>query len=195
MTTTKWLAAAALVTATIATPALAQDFRGDRGFNNGYASNDGFRRNGNTGFFPVDIAAGVVGGAIGTAGAIAAAPFGGFDNGYDDGFSSNAGFGFDDSNASFGNDANFGFGNGIGNNGWDRSSNNNFNDSFASQDDGFTTPPRTRRQARANTPGVNPLNNGSNAINQSASYAERNGFVCTPGTYYKNISGRQALCQ
>jgi hypothetical protein len=43
-------------------------------------------------FWPGDLAAGVVGGAIGTAGAIASAPFGGTYGYYDDGYARRNGF-------------------------------------------------------------------------------------------------------
>jgi hypothetical protein len=72
-----------------------------------------------TGFWPTDVAAGVAGAAIGTAGAIATAPFRAFDNSY-----------------------------AYDNRGWDR---------------------RT--------------------------YAQRNGFVCTPGTFFKGEDGRRHVCQ
>jgi hypothetical protein len=29
----------------------------------------------------------------------------------------------------------------------------------------------------------------------NANYAEKNGFVCTPGQYFKGQDGRQHLCQ
>jgi hypothetical protein len=72
-----------------------------------------------TGFWPADVAAGVVGGAIGTAGAIATAPFRG------------------DAYASYNDDR-----------GW---------------------------------------------VGQR--YAERNGFVCQPGTWFRGEDGRRHLCQ
>ncbi|MDA9533324.1 hypothetical protein [Bradyrhizobium sp. CCBAU 25338] len=80
-----------------------------------------------TGFWPTDVAAGVAGAAIGTAGAIATAPFRAWDNSY----------AYDNS--------------------WDRGWNNR----------GWDT--RT--------------------------YAQRNGFVCTPGTWFKGEDGRQHICQ
>ncbi|HXH42380.1 MAG TPA: hypothetical protein VNK51_00880 [Bradyrhizobium sp.] len=80
-----------------------------------------------TGFWPTDVAAGVAGAAIGTAGAIASAPFRAWDNSY----------AYDNS--------------------WDRGWDNR----------GWDT--RT--------------------------YAQRNGFVCTPGTYFKGQDGRPHLCQ
>jgi hypothetical protein len=67
-------------------------------------------------FWPGDVAAGVVGGAIGTAGAIATAPFAAFDNGYRGGY-------------------------------------------------------------------------------YGQTYAQRNGFVCAPGTWFKGEDGRRHVCQ
>ncbi len=61
---------------------------GDRNWNNGWHDswNDNRWDRRESGFWPGDVAAGVVGGAIGTAGAIATAPFRGdayaYDNGY-----------------------------------------------------------------------------------------------------------------
>ena len=80
-----------------------------------------------TGFWPTDVAAGVAGAAIGTAGAIATAPFRAWDNSY----------AYDNS--------------------WDRGWNNR----------GWDT--RT--------------------------YAQRNGFVCTHGTWFKGEDGRRHICQ
>jgi hypothetical protein len=77
-----------------------------------------------TGFWPTDVAAGVAGAAIGTAGAIATAPFRAWDNSY-----------------------------AYDNRGWDNR--------------GWDT--RT--------------------------YAQRNGFVCTPGTWFKGDDGRRHICQ
>lgn len=81
-----------------------------------------------TGFWPTDVAAGVAGAAIGTAGAIATAPFRAWDNSY-------------------------AYDNSWDNRGWD------------------------------------------NRSWDTRTYAERNGFVCTPGTYFKGSDGRRHLCQ
>ncbi|MDA9451438.1 MULTISPECIES: hypothetical protein [Bradyrhizobium] len=81
-----------------------------------------------TGFWPTDVAAGVAGAAIGTAGAIASAPFRAWDNSY-------------------------AYDNSWDNRGWDNR--------------GWDT--RT--------------------------YAQRNGFVCTPGTWFKGADGRRHICQ
>jgi len=75
-----------------------------------------------TGFWPTDVAAGVAGAAIGTAGAIATAPFRAWDNSY----------AYDNR----------------WNNSWD-----------------------------------------------NRTYAQRNGFVCTPGTWFKGQDGRRHICQ
>jgi hypothetical protein len=104
MTRLKLLSAAAILSAAIATPALAQQVISDSGYcaqfypnancqNKGpnnpytgdyqrraaYQNNNGAWDN-NRGFRPGDGAAGVVGGAVGAAGAIASAPFGGYRN-------------------------------------------------------------------------------------------------------------------
>lgn len=80
--------------------------------------NDDWNRS-RTGFWPTDVAGGVAGAAIGTAGAIATAPFRSWDNSY-----------------------------AYDNRGWD-----------------------------------------------TRTYAQRNGFVCTPGTWFKGTDGRRHICQ
>jgi hypothetical protein len=92
---------------------------------NGDWNNDWNRTH--TGFGPTDLAGDVVGAAIGTAGAIATAPFRAMDDSY----------AYDDSH----------------NRGWD--------------------------------------NRGWD----NRSYAQRNGFVCTPGTLFKGEDGRRHICQ
>jgi hypothetical protein len=82
MTKLKLLSAAAILTAAVAMPAMAQQAMQEPG---AYAqdhpwANDYSYRYGRSGFWPGDVAAGVVGGAIGTAGAIATAPFRGSDS-------------------------------------------------------------------------------------------------------------------
>ncbi|MCK1424609.1 hypothetical protein IVB14_23255 [Bradyrhizobium sp. 180] len=89
--------------------------------NSGDWNNDWSRSR--TGFWPTDVAAGVAGAAIGTAGAIATAPFRAWDNSY----------AYDNS--------------------WDN-----------------------RRW-------------------DTRTYAQRNGFVCTPGTWFKGEDGRRHMCQ
>ena len=84
---------------------------------NGDWNNDWNRTH--TGFWPTDVAGDVAGAAIGTAGAIATAPFRAMDNSY-----------------------------AYDNRGWD-----------------------------------------------TRSYAQRNGFVCTPGTWFKGEDGRRHMCQ
>ena len=93
---------------------------------NGDWNNDWNRSN--TGFWPVDAAANVAGDAVGTAGAIATAPFRAMDDSY-------------------------AYDNSWDNRGWD--------------------------------------NRGWD----SRSYAQRNGFVCTPGTWFKGEDGRRHICQ
>jgi len=88
------------------------------------------RRPYRTGFWPGDVAAGIVGGAIGTAGAIATAPF--------------------------------------------RAA-----DAFA----------RSNANAYAWDSGYYGWPGWNN------SYAARNGFVCTPATYFRGADGRRYLCQ
>jgi hypothetical protein len=89
-------------------------YRGERDWD------DGWNRT-RSGFWPADAAAGIAGAAVGTAGAIATAPFRSWDNSYayDNGYR-----------------------------GWDQ-----------------------------------------------RSYAQRNGFVCTPGTWFKGEDGRRHICQ
>ncbi|WP_454626920.1 hypothetical protein [Bradyrhizobium cenepequi] len=84
----------------------------NNGWNNSYNRWDGGRND----FWPGNVAAGVVGGTVGTAAAVATAPFAGFDNGYRGGY-------------------------------------------------------------------------------YTQSYAERNGFVCTPGTWFRGEDGRRHPCQ
>jgi hypothetical protein len=92
--------------------------------NNGWNDNRRDRRH-DQGFWPAQAAAGVAGAAIGTAGAIATAPFRSDSYAYDNGEGSYNGY-----------------------RGWD-----------------------------------------------NRSYAERNGFVCQPGTWFKGDDGRRHLCQ
>ena len=91
MTKTKFIAAAAILSALIASPVLAGDMN-HRHMNHKRAMSqraydaNAYQRSG-SGFWPADVAAGVVGGAVGAAGAIATAPFRGADAyAYDDGY-------------------------------------------------------------------------------------------------------------
>ncbi len=88
MTSSRLAGAAALLAVAMATPAMAQQMRQEPG---GYAQghpwandyNDGYRYEygyGRSGFWPGDVAAGVIGGVIGTADAIVSAPFSGDDS-------------------------------------------------------------------------------------------------------------------
>lgn len=180
MKTARFLAAAACVTAMMATPALAQDrmtrdqnkeqarmrvtqqdvYVRDASDSRGYwrtSSNDDWNRDNwnrsNTGFWPGDVAANVVGGAVTTASAIATAPFRGDSYAYYD--------------------------NGVRRDDWDVRYRNSY-----------------EGRAASSYRGAVPPNNGSWASNSlTASYAERNGFVCQPGTQFTGQDGRQHLCQ
>lgn len=180
MTTARLLAAAACVTAMVATPVLAKDrmtrdqnpeqtqmrvtqqsvymddTSGSRSYRRASGSDDLNRDNWNrsdTGFWPGDVAANIVGSAVGAAGAIATAPFRG--------------------------------------------------DSYAYYDDGVSREEwnmryRNSYQGRVANAyrGAVPPNNGNWASNSlTASYAERNGFVCQPGTWFTGQDGRQHICQ
>ena len=70
----KLLTAAAVLSTAFAAPALAQDAHGRSDAVRQYQTNDRAYHQ-YSGFWPGEVAAGVVGGAIGTAGAIATAPF------------------------------------------------------------------------------------------------------------------------
>ena len=78
MTKSRLLGTAAILASVLATPAMAQQVYGD-----GYRHNGGWHNSYNrfddqpSGFWPADVAAGVVGGAVGTAAAIATIPYGG----------------------------------------------------------------------------------------------------------------------
>jgi hypothetical protein len=145
MTRLKLLTATALAASLIAAPAMARqtkplaashhhrDYRADRGFD--YRADRGFERH-DSGFWPADVAAGIVGGAIGTAGAIATAPF--------------------------------------------------RNDSYAYYNDGYYNN-GYGSYAYDTGPGYGP--------NYDNNYARLNGFVCTPGTWFRGEDGRQHLCQ
>src|SRR4051794_41186405 len=70
----KLLTAAAVLSTAVAAPALAQDAHGRSDAIRQYQTGDRYYHR-DSGFWPGDVAAGIVGGAIGTAGAIATAPF------------------------------------------------------------------------------------------------------------------------
>ncbi len=126
---------------------------GDRA--NGVVRDDWNNRgwdNRNSGFWPVDVVGGAVGtagaiatGAVNTAGAIATAPFGGP---YRDGYA------YRDTYALGGPESSYG---------------------------------RPEYAATYNYDGV--------AIAYSPNYAARNGFVCQPGTMFKNKAGQMQICQ
>jgi len=83
-TKVKILGAAAILASVLATPAMAQQVYRDQIYRDqAYRHNDGWQNSYNrwndrdSGFWPADVAAGVVGGAVGTAAAIATSPIGG----------------------------------------------------------------------------------------------------------------------
>lgn len=145
MTSLKLVGLAAIVATALATPAIAQTkvdnsarctglFQDpncqnlasgnpttDRGYRRRHMARRQVNPNDGTqsGFWPLDAAGAVAGAAVGTAGAIATAPFRAMDNSY-----------------------------AYDNRGWDR-----------------------------------------------RSYAQRNGFVCTPGTWFKGADGSRHICQ
>ena len=84
MTKSSLLGTASILAAMIATPALAQHSKFQHG---AYAqhhggANDRHYRHGRSGFWPGAVAAGVVGGALGTAAAVASSPYRGNSYGY-----------------------------------------------------------------------------------------------------------------
>ena len=141
MTKMKLLGAAAIAMTMVTGSAMAQTVVTNTGYNDhGYRhhhrmsarQNTGDWNRDRTGFWPADAAADVAGAAIGTAGAIATAPFRAMDDSY----------AYD--NGPY---------NSWDNRGWDNR--------------GWDT----------------------------RSYAQRNGFVCTPGTWFKGEDGRPHICQ
>lgn len=194
-----------------------QNQRRQVSYNNGY--NNGSDRL-DTGFWPADAAANVVGGAVDTAGAIATAPFRGDtyarnDNSYNNGWNNNGrNNGYYDSNAAF-------YGNRSDNNGWDRRDTGFWPaDAAANVVGGAVDTAGAIAVGATNTAGAiatapfrdnNGYNNGwnnnydSNAavygnrgynrVGYDNSYAARNGFVCQPGTWFKGEDGRQHPCQ
>ncbi len=192
MTKRKLFAAAAVMTSLMATPVLAQSMMqetsqntsqlkkqqmknpnvrtSDRRYrlNDGYDDRMGFNdgyAGSNAGFFPVDAAAGTVSGAVNTAGAIATAPF--RDTyAYTDGYDD--GYRID----------------------------RGYRDSYAQ----VTTTGRVG--AFATAPYTNPYEYNRVARNddwnggwQGQNYAQRNGFVCDPGSIYTTPAGVSMLCQ
>jgi hypothetical protein len=148
--------------------------------------NNGWNGRHDSGFWPGDVAADVVGGAaatadaaVGTAGAIATAPFRNddsyayYNNGYyHDGYSNN---GLDGRNTGF----------------WP-------GDVAADVVGGAAVTADAAvgtAGAIATAPFSNNYNNGYNNGWYHQSYAERNGFVCQPGTWFKGEDGRRHICQ
>jgi hypothetical protein len=131
MTNIKIVAIAALLSSAIASPVLAQDTthrptktihqkhyvnsygRSVAHRNYNYDANASYDRNGNR-FGPGDVTNGIVGGAVGTAGAFAAAPFAPFQNGYyaNDGWGNDNGYNYDRYNGYYADPHGVGFNNG-----------------------------------------------------------------------------------
>jgi hypothetical protein len=82
----KLLTAAAVLSTAIAAPALAQDPAARAQYVRQQQDQARVYHHRDSGFWPADLAAGVVGGAIGTAGAIATAPFRNDAYAYSDGY-------------------------------------------------------------------------------------------------------------
>ena len=97
----KKLAAAAALTAAIATPAFAQDPHARSAAVQQPQTQRMYHQRNDQGFWPADVAAGVVGGAIGTAGAIATAPFRNDAYAYNDGYGYNNGYAYNSYNQGF----------------------------------------------------------------------------------------------
>lgn len=129
MTNIKIVAIAALLSSAIASPVLAQDTThhpvktvhhkhhasgyGRTAVDRNYDANASYDRNGNA-FWPGDVASGIVGGTIGTAGAVAAAPFVPFQNNYyaNDGWGYDNGYNYDGYNGYYADPHGVGFNNG-----------------------------------------------------------------------------------
>ena len=88
MTKSKILGAAAILASVLATPAMAQQVHRDHGYRHNGEWQNSYNRSDDrdSGFWPADVAAGVVGGAVGTAAAIATAPIGGKEYARQNGF-------------------------------------------------------------------------------------------------------------
>ena len=97
MTKMTFLAAAAVLTSLIASPVMAQSSSQPMSTQHRQTSDrqmDNDRQD--SGFWPGDVAAGVVGGAVGTAGAIATAPFRDNDYAYNDAYNDSYAYDNDD---------------------------------------------------------------------------------------------------
>jgi hypothetical protein len=89
MTRAKYIAAAVVLSSLIASPVLAQNMSQDAAYRTSHRSDriyDGNHERHDSGFWPADVAAGVVDGAVGAAGAIATAPFQDNDYAYTDAY-------------------------------------------------------------------------------------------------------------
>jgi hypothetical protein len=147
-------------------------------------NNNGSNGRHDSGFWPGDVAADVVGGAaatarvaVGTAGTIATAPFR--------------------------NDDSYAYDNSGYNDGWDRHDSGFWPGNVAADVVGGAA---ATADAAVGTPGAiatAPFRNDSYAYDNNGynngwyhqSYAERNGFVCQPGTWFKGEDGHRHICQ
>lgn len=193
-----FFAAAAAAAALVASPALAQDtvqpragvhaktykskhmmkhqaraYRGDRqarAFRTDEMTSRDDWNNRDTGFWPADVVGGAVGtagaiagAAVGTAGAIATAPFGG---------------------PAYGNDR-YSYGGRYSDaGGYPYGNRYRYGGSYASMNTGWSDPGYA---GEYNYNGV--------AIPAAASYDARNGFTCRPGTVTRMASGERVICQ
>ena len=206
MTKANFLATAAAAFALAATPVFAQDpvqprsgthakpykvrhhtrhrmwhharaYRPDERFAQRNDFDNGWNRR--SGFWPVDTAGAIAGGAIntagaiatgavGTAGAIASAPFrGSYDNGYYGGYGRPYGVAYNPHSGVYGNVNGYPYGNRY-----------RYGNTFASMDED-----------------VSGYKYNGIAIPTSPNYDARNGFTCRPGTVTKLANGQHAICQ
>jgi hypothetical protein len=170
-------------------------YRNDRnGWNNNgdWAWNDNRR---DSGFWPADAAAGVVGGAVAatdaavdTAGAIATAPFRNDGYAYNNGYNNNYAYNSADSD-------NWGWNDNRHDSGfWPADAAAGVVDGAVNTAGAIATAPfHSNSYAYYNN--NNGWNNGYDNGWNGQSYAQRNGFVCQPGTWFKGDDGRRHICQ
>lgn len=154
---------------------------GNNDWNNNGWNNNGWDRH-DSGVWPGDVAAdavdgavAVTGAAVGTAGAIATAPF------------------RNDSYAYYNN----GYRNDW-NNGWDRHDSGFWPGDVAADAVGGAVATADAAVGTAGAIATAPFRNDPYAYNNGwnqQTYAQRNGFVCQPGTWFKGDDGRRHICQ
>jgi hypothetical protein len=155
---------------------------GNPDWNNNGWNNDGWDRH-DSGFWPGEIAADAVGGAVATAdaavnkaGAIATAPFRNDSYAY--------------YNDGYHNDWNNGW-----NNNWDRHDSGFWPGDVAADAVGGAVATADAAVGTAGAIATAPFQNDYAYNWDHRTYAQRNGFVCTPGTWFKGDDGRQHICQ